>query len=635
MDLYASAALSGLGYALNKERDALKRGIVSPPPSDIPSMKSVYNSDYWTSVRADERSRGESKWNQSASPFETGVVSRPAYASSFSGIDERAAANKPQSIETLAGTTLPVGDFVHNNMEPFFRGTVKQNTDPYINETRLERMTGRGDLYMHKKEVECFFEPTAGFANVCGMADNSDFYMERTMNTRARNNDVPFEQVRVGKGLGLGFTSEPSGGFHQGNTLDYARPKNVDELRVATKPRLVHELPIQGPKQGIAQRGFIGEVSKNRPETAYEQTPDMLLRTKGAVTKEMGRPVIDLKPTARVEGNVEYIGVANNGVVAGKGEYDDLGKSSIHVYNNERQTTQNESIITNITSAVKSIIAPLLDVFRHSTKEYNVDAARTFGNMQAQIPEKPTTYDPVNHAMRTTIKETLIHDTTINNLKGPERVTAALADSAKTTVRQTMPVQETTRNVSATTYRVTVYNVDAVAKTTVRETTPASGSQLGFIGGAVTEGTGAYDYVKVELDPTQKQFISDYQYEGVATSKSDFRAVSDEAQRNAEIDGTREALNVAAGHTPNGAGGFTSLDPSNIDLAARKLVSDSMAARTVGNVSRVVQSQPPYVSACDITKPAMPMLNAAADRLDTAVLGGLRSNPFAISVNPI
>lgn len=632
MDIYASAALSGLGYSLNRDRDALKRGAMAPSPNDMPSMKSMYNSDYWTTAREEERRRGENKWEAGKTPFETGIAARPAYASMFSGVEERAAIDR---VQTLAGQEISRGDFVHNNMQPFFRGSTKQNMDTFANESRLERMTGRGDLYMHKKEVECFFEPTAGFANVCGMANNDNYYREHILPPKNRGNDVPFEQVRVGKGLGLGYTATPGGGFQQANTLDYAMPKNVDELRVATKPRLVYELPIQGPKQAIAQRGFIGEVAKNRPDTAFEQSCDQLLYTTGAVLKPTERPVIDVKPTARVEGHVEYTGVADSGAVAGQGDGYDYGKSGITVYDNERMTTQKDVPLSGLVSAVKSIIAPLLDVFRHTKAEYNIDSARTFGNMQAQIPEKSTVYDPVNGVMRTTIKETLIHDTTINNLKGPERVTAALPDTAKTTVRETTPIQETTRNIAAHSYRVTVYNVDAVAKTTVRETTRESGSQFGYIGGSVTKSTGAYDYIEVKVDPTQKQFVSDYEYQGIAGSKTDFRPVSEEAIRNAEIDGTKEALNAAAGYTPNGAGGFTSVDAADIDMAARKLVSDSLAPRTVGNVTRVMQKEVVPIGACDVTKPAMKDLNAAEDRLDTAVLGGLKTNPYAISVNPI
>lgn len=634
MELYASAALSGVGYALSQQRDNLAKNVATNGavhPREQPSMQNLYQSSHWKDVRADEFQRGNAMWNAAQNPWESGVVPRPAYANMFGTPMEETVKEAP--ITTLAGTQMTRENFTHNNMTPFFRGSVRQNVDPGANESVMERYTGRGDLYQKKKEVESFFEPTAGFTNVCGMANQDDFYLSHIEAPKARNNDFPIEQVRVGKGLGMGFTATPGGGFQQATTLDAVRPKNVDELRVATKPKLSYEIPVQGPKKGITQRGLLGTFDKNRPDTYYEQTEDMLLRTTGAVLKESKRPVVDLKPTSRVDGHVEYQGAAKS-VQPGKGEKDDYGKASITVFDNERQTTQTRTVVTNLTSMVKAIVAPLLDVVKRNPKEYTIDAPRTFGNMQAQIPEKPTTYDPVNHVMRTTIKETTIHDTTILNPKGPEQGTVQVQDDAKKTIRETLPVHDDIRNVAAHTYRVTVYNADA-AKKTVRETMEQSGSMYGFIGGPVNESAGAYEHIEVQVPNTQKQFVSDYEYEGTAQSKSDFRPRDRSAENNAEIDATREALELAAGHTPNAGGGYEGLAADMVNLDPRKIVSDDMAARNAGNVTRVVQPTALPTEACQVTKPAAPLLNGQENRLDPGILSALKSNPYNLTINPI
>jgi hypothetical protein len=166
-------------------------------------------------------------------------------------------------------------------------------------------------------------------------------------------------------------------------------------------------------------------LDKNRPDRFFEQSPEQLLRTTGAIKREMNRPVNDVKPTARVDSHVEYSGPTQTShSKPGKGTSDDYGKKNTMVYNNSRELTGQSSIISNLTSAVKAIISPIVDIFRHTPKEYTIDAPREFGNMQAQIPEKPTTYDPVNHIMKTTIKETTIHDTTAvphNGCRPPKR----------------------------------------------------------------------------------------------------------------------------------------------------------------------------------------------------------------------
>jgi len=297
-------------------------------------------------------------------------------------------------------------------------------------------------------------------------------------------------------------------------------------------------------------------------------------------------------------------------------------------------TTETKTVVSNLTSMVKAVVAPLLDVLKHGIKEYTVDSARTFGNMHAQIPEKPTTYDPVNHVMRTTIKETTIHDTTIANLKGPERLTQPNQDQAKTTVRETLPLEDTTRNISSHTYRVVTYNPDEVARTTIREMTEQAQNEVGYVGGPVTGTVGAYSVIDVEVPMTQKAIISDNDYYGGSESKTDFRPRSQQAERNMEVDGTREALVMAAGHTPAGAGQFTSLDPSKVDMETKKLMSDSMAPRTTGNVTRVLQPTAMPIEACEVTT-RPDILNANKDWLDPSLLNALRDNPYAVNVNPI
>jgi hypothetical protein len=682
MDIYASAALTGLGYAFSKQRDSLKQNekpnTVSNP-RETPSMKNMYSSSAYTDSRIDELKRGSHMWNNSQNPMESGIVPRPAYADQFADPNFTNDISNIDSVRTLSGEVMNVDEFKHNNMQHYFRGKITQNTltEGFTGtggqEQRLHNFTGRSDNIQRKTEVPCFFEPTEAFSHVCGMPDTSDVFRDRAVIGRNRNNDFPIEQVRVGKGLGLGFTADAAGGFQQGSTLDYVRPKNVDELRVATKPKLTYELPPQGPAgSSISKRQNQPILSKNRPETFYEQTPDMLLHTTGAFTKPTGRPVQDLKATSRVDSHVEYEGNAHNkNSKPGQGVKDSYGKEGILTFKNNRQVTGERTVLNNLTSTVKSIIAPLLDIFRHTTKEYLNDAARpngnlqaqipskpttydpinhimrttikettlqdtsvSNGNLQAQIPSKPTTYDPVNHIMRTTIKETTIHDTAITNIKGNNKLTLSNEDDAKTTVRETTQTEDTTRNISSHKYKVTVYNTESIAKTTIRENTSETGSMYGFMSGDVNKSTGAYNITDINLKNTEKQYISNYEYEGIAGSKSDFRAKSEEAERNAMIDPTRDILNVSAAQTPNGAGDFSGLAPENFQQESKRLVNDDFSARDTPNLNKVWQATAQDIPLCAITKPNE-LLNANEGRLDPSLLQALLSNPYNLQVNPI
>lgn len=706
MDIYASAALSGLGYSLNNQRDTLKSNeynnahpnkpikkkysgltnsgggltnyrVGNPEPSggarpnvrEVPSMTNIYNSTYQDNVWETERTLGTDIWRASQSPYETGVIPRPAYADMFMDPKDMQLPESKGSdkILSISGQEMNVETFTHNNMQPFYSGTPKQNMNFNSSTTRFESLTGTGGFKPHKQEVACFFEKTAGTGNACGfMKNNNEFYSNRMISPKNHNNTFPIDKVRVGPGLGLGYTSSGEGGYQQSKTLDATRPKTIDELRsAANQTRMPNKFHMQQSGIGITKRGIQAPVSKNRPDTFYEQSCDQLLRTTGATIREMTRPVHDLKPTARVDGQIEYkgsIGYSTN--KPGQGAKTDYGKKNVLVYDTGRAFLSERTVITNAMSTVKAMIAPLLDLFRDTNKEYTLDAPREFGNMHVQIPSKPTTYDPVNHIMKTTvkettstdttvnnlvgstrgpmnvlddakttIKETTIHDTTINNLSGSTRGPMSALDDAKKTARQTLDTEDTTRNVAGHTYKVTVYNADKMRKT-IRESTDNSGSMYGFMGGnTLDNGAGAYDFIDVIMPDTQKQYLADYEYEGIAGAKTQFNLMSKEADYNAEIDPTREMLNINAGYTPNAGGRYSGQDPESIDMESKRLVGDSVNERETNNaVAKQLTARP--IEKCEVTR-VQDYINGNEERLDPGILGGLRSNPYSININPV
>jgi Family of unknown function (DUF5899) len=641
MELYAGAALAKVGQSLQQQRDNL-RANNRPNASEMPSMNNMYASQYYEITRDDERERGSANWNKAKDPWGTGMVPEPAYASMFQPLSaglnppkSMATANK-EPVSTMAGTTVSREDFTHNNMQPFYGSTVKQNMNPDAMSSILESRTGRSDFKQRKQAVECFFEPTAGYSYVCGMPDTSDFMRSRIADFGRRANDFPIDQVRVGPGIGQGFTDRPEGGYQQAVTLDYVMPKTVDELRVATNPKLIPALKNpQGHMKGISQRGKIGQFEKRHPDTYYEQTPDMLLKTTGDHLKESLQPEQVVKATSRVDTHIDYKGAAfPHAGQPGSGSDDDYGKDGVLVYRNERDITGTRTVVNNVTSYVKAVIAPLLDIFRHNHKEYTIDSARVYGNMQAQIPSKPTTYDPVLGVMKTTIKEQLIHDTTIMNLHSAVDAPPVEGDDeARKTQRETLPEVCTTVGMASHKYNVTVYDVDSVAKTTVRQTTPESGSMYGFMDDK--NNRGAYATIDVVAPLTQKQFTSDTEYSGVAESATDFRPMSQEADYNAEIDGTREMMNIASGNTPSAAGAFIGVTKDQIDMQTKRVMEDSITTRETGNY-RAVQTSVLPIKPCDITHPvAREMDNPQIGRLDGDYVSALQSNPYTISLNPL
>ena len=610
--------------------------IGSPFESDVPTMANVYQSDGVRKARENEMLRGQAMWDASQNPMMSGIVPRPATADMFS------APMQPHSqtngIQSLSGETISQENFTHKNMQPFFGGFMRQNLDAEANSSLLENYTGRGGDLQHKKETECFFKPTSGLNNICGMKDANDFYVNRIQPSIVKNNEFPIEQIRVGPGLNQGYTNQGVGGFQQADTRDYVMPPSIDELRTLTNQKVVYESrPIAPPKSFVTERGMLPNLEKNRPDTYHEQTPDQWLKTTGAYTGDTGRPDFIIKDTARVEySDTPYTGVARSTDKLGMGDSDDFGKANIMTFENERDVTQTRTVINNVTSMIKAIIAPFTDVLKHGIKEYTVEHPRTFGSVSAQLPEKPTLYDPVNHVMRTTIKETSIHDGVIGNLTRPVPNGYAQdidPDQARKTIKETTGgLVDTIRNVGYHKYKTVVYNPDDIAKRTIREATGVN-NNMGNVGGSTERAPGAYTHIPITVYATQKQFISDHDYMGISGSTGDFRPMSEENAQNMIIDATRESIEITE-RMPTPEGAKTNISKDAIDMHSKRQVSESLAPRLTSGMPNHSGSQ--YVlpiSKCNQTKPSTRGdTNQPSNRLDPGLLSAFNSNPYTKSL---
>lgn len=151
----------------------------------------------------------------------------------------------------------------HNNMEPFFGGSVKQNTDVLANQNILERHTGANPIYFHKKEVSSFFDKQRN-ATVFGTKVQKDRQEERFHTTLKRQGIKPFEEIKVPRGLNLSSGTKTNVGFH-----DMYRPevKTVNELRV--NPKLSYKGRVVGKKLYNDKRALDVNVKHRRQNDTY------------------------------------------------------------------------------------------------------------------------------------------------------------------------------------------------------------------------------------------------------------------------------------------------------------------------------------------------------------------------------
>jgi Family of unknown function (DUF5899) len=378
-----------------------------------------------------------------------------------------------QNVYSLSGNYLDSKEFKHNNMVPFYGGKIKGYTyDVNVAETVLDNMAGTGSQIIKKIEQAPLFKPEENINWAYGTPNNNDFYQSRVNPAMNNNNVKPFETQRVGPGLNQGYNSEGSGGFNSGmEARDYWLPKTVDQLRVATNPKLEYSLANhEGPADAyIKNLGLIGRVEKQKPDTFFINTQDRWLTTTGAEKGETLRPIQEMGVIRRMECDTNYKGPAGsasganamytvpsfeiskrNEVLPGDMPHPRaIGKGQNHedeeiirnynILENHRTTVnQVDTIRSGFSRAIGAVIAPLMDVLKPSRKEEVVQNVRVYGEAKKGVPNSYV-INPLD-VTPTTIKETTLQSVPfyINGQKNKEYVDNNTP--LKTTERETTDV---------------------------------------------------------------------------------------------------------------------------------------------------------------------------------------------------
>jgi hypothetical protein len=519
-----------------------------------------YHSNQYTQSQGSERAMVRDNFDNAKNSVNSGVVPRTGFNQRIfnqqnSHLDFE---SEQQSFRSpLSGQLMTMNDFKHNNMEPFFGGSVRQNTLNNANESKLERHTGASTVYKEKTEMKGMFDMERDVAFVNGSPSfTSEDIRDRYVPSQKRQNELPTTQIRVGPGLNQGYGWKPSGGLNQSNTRDFVLPKDTNDLRTMDNPKLSYKgRLVMGIKE--KQRAVVVPPKKNRVETYYKNTPDRYFKTTGAFTKERARSELYKKPTNKKNNLRPYVGAAapntftkpyqvpavkkstkNNYKypgwrnVDGKNQWTvnteannervgDYGKNAFEMKPQERDVTQMRTHKNNLKSVVQAIIMPILDAIRDTRKENFIGNNRPDGFMRAAMPAKITVYDP-NDILRTTIKETTIDNSHIGfygATRGANKQTVHDPnDVLRTTIKETTIENASPYNNLSAPKALTVYDPNDVLRTTIKETT-IDNDHLGHIAGVERRNDG---HVIANMNPknTQKQFLSDYYYQGHADGQT-------------------------------------------------------------------------------------------------------------------
>jgi hypothetical protein len=355
---------------------------------------------------------------------------------SFVGGSSSSSSSNGQQYTSLTGQSVDIDYYRHNNMQPFF-GT-KSHTGGKIDalESTLDSYQGSGSQHISKKEIAPMFEPGTNTHYAFGTPNQTDFIKSRINPSLKMSNVKPFEEIKVGPGIGLGYGQEGIGGYNSGMLgRELWQDKTVDELRVNNKLKAsgLSSLGFEGPAYShIKERGELGIQEKNRVDASFELGQNRLFTTTGIVKAPTLRSIENDRETSRQFTTQEYAGGAStsSNIEYVKGEFmephmqqlgqyqmtpayasnkgesneNDYSAKSYNSYSNNRTYSNNNDYYGVVKSSIGATIAPLLDILRPSRKENVIGTLRPYQNPKSTV-ENSYIFNP-NDTLPTTIRQT-------------------------------------------------------------------------------------------------------------------------------------------------------------------------------------------------------------------------------------
>ena len=703
MEYLIASSIVGLGYIYsnNKQHNTFKQS----KKSKIPYSEKSNSNNYYTNhtsynIKDNEQNKANILFNKSKYPEDTNVITPgPPYPIINNKVDyidknlpiefdsnkkyEEILVNDinhysnetPNNIInnksvpesggfqgiSLTGNPIEPNNFTHNNQQPFFGSTIKQNLDEFSTRGIMENFTGTNDNYQKKQEQPQFFEQQKNMTNVYGTQNMDGYMLDRYHVSNMRDNESPIEKINVGPGLNQGFTSNPSGGFQQSDTRDYVVPKTTDESRVKTNPKVSYYGRIN-PGEKISKPGKVGTIYKNKPDTFYVQNADRYLTTTGQVIAPEQRPCIISKYTNRktteaktrkgsaapTRGTVAQ--VRSKYKVSHKVSYkyddpvnkssndqwsilnlfsstapNDYGKKTIKLKNTKKTAIENKNIAMNYKS--ENGLAPSRPNQKiKKPKKYNTIHNNRHGNLKGESSN--IVYDP-NDVARTTVKETTIDDNRIGGMGARDNLKSVVYDPndiAKITNKQTTIAQNVMGNFQKQEAGSGYLNKNMEAIETNRQNLVTS-----YTGNAEGQNEGGYQVANAVPRNTQKQFLSDHEYTGNAGAFQQ-KPMSYTDIYNATISANRHNVQ---GRVPNAEGNKGILGSADINMTTTKNGLElNRQLNERGVQPSVMTNSIPQNVLCSETRDGGSLPNEPiANRLDPRMVDQFKKNPYTQSLS--
>lgn len=256
-------------------------------------------------------------------------------------------------MKTLLDAHLKNPNVIGNhNLLPFFKSEKSQNTNDELKDTRLSMFTGVNNFeFNNKKEVESFIDKEYNQTNANLGSKSQPIEQDRYIPSTLQTNALPFEQIKVGPGIGVSNNIVSDGGFHSHFRI---KPNNINDYRKNN---------FQG--RLIGGKNIIDKPTNNSDIQYFDKTVSQCQR-----------------PTMPVKSHLSS------------------------------QTTLSNNDIQKLTSRGESSYSFQYNVQNNSNNEHlNTNSTRTYDSSKCAIPGNPHTHQTMSFSE----PKFLIHDTEREN----------------------------------------------------------------------------------------------------------------------------------------------------------------------------------------------------------------------------
>ena len=263
--------------------------------------------------------------------------------------------------------------FTHNNMMPHFKskGLVINDYNQKNLNKRMELFTGSSKNFIPKKEIlqSHFKQNEPNNRYITGSTNKTHITRKYYIPSKYKNNNNPFEEEKVGPGLGLNPNQNVRTNLSKFEEYR-PMPKDINSLRPLNNQKTTYSEPAKAGKHRINKSSLIGNVYKHLPDKFKENDINDNVPVKGFYSKPRINAVPIINDNSRLKSREIYGPMNTN--YGSTNDIDQFGEAKTPFKTSFKSTSPSnfKNPIPNFNPNLKSL--NILENERDSTKFNNL-----------------------------------------------------------------------------------------------------------------------------------------------------------------------------------------------------------------------------------------------------------------------